>query len=292
MTESSPSPNIEDKVPEDVVRKTLDFNEGQNERKENESDPIIENDTNTDITQTDTKQDETKIKSSIHTPLKNAEHMTDKAVNFVLGDSNGLRIHMKDPDVKNISKTGQKAADIGTLLKIADAKASGKKVKNIIIHLGTNDISKCKEDSAQAMIAIRETHKQFPKAQITFSSIIPRKGKSPAIGVLNDSSKAVNDFIRKLAVKESYMCYLNNDSDITDNGVPIKSFYDTSDASGVHLSVKGADMLADSFQDFFNCGHVSDDDLVTPHTQKRNRSVLSNTPPSDKQVAKTNKIFK
>ena len=102
----------------------------------------------------------------------------------------------------------------------------------------------------------------------------------------------MNDYIRKLAVKESYLYYLNNDADITDNGVPIKSFYDPSDATGVHLSVKGADMLADSFQDFFNCGHVSDDELVTPYTQKRNRSVLSNTPPSDKQVAKTNKVSK
>ena len=51
-------------------------------------------------------------------------------------------------------------------------------------------------------------------------------------------------------------------------------------------------MLADSFQDFFNCGHISDDELSTPNTQKRNRSVLSNTPPSDKQVTKTNKTSK
>ena len=73
MTDSSLSPNLEDKIPEDVVRKTLEFSVGENERKENESDPIIENDTNTDSTQTevltanDTKQDDTENKSSIHT---------------------------------------------------------------------------------------------------------------------------------------------------------------------------------------------------------------------------------
>ena len=37
---------------------------------------------------------------------------------------------------------------------------------------------------------------------------------------------------------------------------------------------------------------MSDDELSTPNTQKRNRSVLSNTPPSDKQVTKTNNTSK
>ena len=211
----------------------------------------------------------------------------------MLGYSNAIRIHVKGPDVKNISKTGQKAAEIDTLLKIAEAKASGRNVKSIIMHLGTNYISRCKDDSSQAMIdvstAIRDTHKQFPNAKIAFSSILP---KSPAIGILNDTSKAVNDYIRKLAVKESYLSYLNNDNDIMDKGIPIKAYYDPNDATGVHLSVKGAELLADSFQDFFNCGHISDDEFTTPYAQKRNRSVLSNTPPSDKQVTKTNKVSK
>ena len=101
--------------------------------------------------------------------------------------------------------------------------------------MGTNDVSKCKNDSAQAMIdvttAISETHKKFPKAKIAFSSILPRRGESPAIGVLNDTSRAVNDYIRKLAIKESYLSYLNNDNDVIDKGIPIKALYDTNDAT-------------------------------------------------------------
>ena len=68
--------------------------------------------------------------------------------------------------------------------------------------------------------------------------------------------------------------------------------YDSNDATGVHLSVKGAEMLADAFQNFFDCAETSEYLFETPTTHKQNRSVLSNTPPSDKQVTKTNKIFK
>ena len=83
---------------------------------------------------------------------------------------------MKDPDVKNSSVTGQKAADIDNLLKVAQIKANGKSLKRIIIHLGTNDVFKCKTDSAQVTVdtatAISETHKKIPEAEIAFSSIL------------------------------------------------------------------------------------------------------------------------
>ena len=298
MNETSTSLNPEDKVPEDSVRKTLEFNETHTNDTHDENQNTAEK-SNIETEQSNiqvsenTKQDNT-VQNRI--PIKNLQRTPNKVVNFVLGDSNGVRINVKDPDVKNISKTGQKAAEIGTLLKIAETKASGRSVQNILIHLGTNDVSRRRDDSAQAMVdittAIKETHKQFPEASIAFSSILPRRGKTTAIKTLNETSKAVNEYVRKMSVKESYLSYLNNDNDMVDNGVPIKAFYDPSDATGVHLSAKGADVLADSFQDFFNCGHISDDEFTTPHAQKRNRSVLSNTPPSDKQIAKTNKVTK
>ena len=110
---------------------------------------------------------------------------------------------------------------------------------------------------------------------------------------MKKTAKTVNDYIKKLAIKERYLSFNENDLDILDKDVPIRGYYDSSDATGVHISVKGADMLAGSFQDFFNCGPTSDDDhYMTPGSYKRNRSVLSNTPPSDKQISKTNKVVK
>ena len=78
-----------------------------------------------------------------------------------------------------------------------------------------------------------------------------------------------------------------------DKGIPIRAFYDSSDATGIHLSYKGADMLADSFQDFFNCGHISDDEFCnTKHTKTKLQCVFKHTPTFDKQVTKTNKLSK
>ncbi|MCG8113313.1 MAG: hypothetical protein N0E59_21385, partial [Candidatus Thiodiazotropha taylori] len=92
--------------------------------------------------------------------------------------------------------------------------------------------------------------------------------------------------------REPYLYYMDNNYDFLDKGIPIKAFYDPNDTAGIHVSDKGADMLAESFQEFFNTGQSSYDDYSTPTTYKRNRSVLSNTPPSDKQVSKTNKMAK
>ena len=300
MTESTATLNPEFDASEDKVRKTLDFDEGNtsitNKENQNKEEMNTEREQSRTQVPLNMKQDSAGAEDQSRIPIRNFERTSNKVVNFVLGDSNGVRIHVNDPEVKNISKTGQKASEIGTLLKIAEAKTNGKSVKNILIHLGTNDVSKCKDDSTQATVditsAIRETHTQFPEASIAFSSILPRRGKSSAVKTLNETSKTVNEYVRKMSVKESYLSFLNNDSDFVDNGVPIRALYDSSDATGVHLSVKGADVLADSFQDFFNCGHISDDDFSTPQAHKRNRSVLSNTPPSDKQVAKTNKVTK
>ena len=281
---------------------TDDVSETQTSDKNNDKHETY-NTIDTEKTVTEQKQDSEQkeataheIKTQVLTPSK---LVSEDYVNFVLGDSNALRIHVKDPDVKNISKSGHKAADIKSLLEAADARATAdnKTVKRIVVHLGTNDVSKHRSDSAQVQLevstALSETHKKFPQASIAFSSIVPRRGKSSVITLMNSTAKTVNEYIKKLAAREPYLSYIDNDLDIFHQGVLNRTLYEQSDTTGVHLSTKGADMLADSFQEFFNCGPTSDDDhFMTPVSSKRNHSVLSNTPPSEKQVSKTNKTVK
>ena len=81
--------------------------------------------------------------------------------------------------------------------------------------------------------------------------------------------------------------FLSNDVDLLEKAVPIKSLYHSNDGTGIHVSVKGAEILEDDIQTFFDSGGTSDDRYETPSTYKRNRSVLSITPPSDKQRLKT-----
>ena len=160
-----------------------------------------------DKTVTEQKQDSEQKESTVHDiktqVLMPSKLVSDDYVNFVLGDSNALRIHVKDPDVKNISKSGHKAADIKSLLEAADAQATAdnKTVKRIIVHLGTNDVSKHRSDSAQVQLevstALSETHKKFPQASIAFSSIVPRRGKSSVITLMNSTAKTVNEYINQ-----------------------------------------------------------------------------------------------
>ena len=66
--------------------------------------------------------------------------------------------------------------------------------------------------------------------------------------------------------------------------------HDASDATGVHLSSKGAEILEENIQTFFSQWAQHRFALwETPSGTKRNRSVLSNMPPSDKHVPKQNK---
>ena len=88
---------------------------------------------------TEQDQDTWQVITTNKTHFESADYM-----NFVIGDSNAIRIHVKDPDVKNVSKSGQKAKDIKSLLDDAASQASSNKktVKRIVLHLGTNDVSK------------------------------------------------------------------------------------------------------------------------------------------------------
>ena len=97
-------------------------------------------------------------------------------------------------------------------------------MKRVAIHLGTNDVGKNRADANQVILevssAITETHQQFPDAEVAFSSIPHRKGKTPAISTMNSTAKSVNEYVSKLTKKESYLYYLNNDDDLLDKGVP------------------------------------------------------------------------
>ena len=74
-----------------------------------------------------------------------------------------------------------------------------------------------------------------------------------------------------MSKKESYMYFLNNDEDLLKDRVPIKSFYDPSDSTGIHLSVKRASVLEENIQSFFDSGEASGFDI---ETERRLVSIL------------------
>ena len=150
----------------------------------------------------------------------------------------------------NISQPGAAAAGTGPLLSKAKTKTTNRRVKRVAIHLRTVDIGRNKFD------AITAAHKQFPNAEIAFSSIPHRKGISPAINTMSTTAKSVNEYVCKLTKKDSYLYYLNNDDDLPDKGIPVRSMYGASDTNGVHLSSKGAESLEENIQTFFDSGPI------------------------------------
>ena len=83
-----------------------------------------------------------------------------------------------------------------------------------------------------------------------------------------------------MAKKESYVYFLNNNEDLLKDGIPMRSMYDNNDVKGIHLSGKGASVLEEHIQSFFDCGSASglDFDSETLQVRKRNRSVTSKPP--------------
>ena len=136
----------------------------------------------------------------------------------------------------------------------------------------------------EASSAVKAIRGEFPKADIAFSSILQRREKSPGIITMNKTVQTVKEYMCELSVKEDKLYYRNNDDDMVDRGIPIKSMYDLNDTMGVHASSKGAEILEEN-----SSGLSSQYTNDTSGNKKRNRSVLSITPPSDKQMHKTSK---
>ena len=281
---------------------THNIGNNDNENNANEINENIDNEDLDTTINTDRETDSSKVEKDDNRSQqlhelggKNQDtgNQTVNPVHVVLGDSNATRVHFKDPDVFNVSQSGASAAAIEVLLSKTKSKTTNKTVKRVAMHFGTVDVSRHKSDANQVILevssALTEINNHFPEAEIAFSSIPQRKDKSAVIVAMNKIADTVNEYIRKLTKKQPYLYYLNNDEDLLDKGIPVKAYYDTNDASGVHLSSKGAEILEENIQTFFDSGLTTESMYETPYSKKRNRSVLSGTPLSDKHAPKINK---
>jgi hypothetical protein len=79
--------------------------------------------------------------------------------------------------------------------------------------LGSNDVSKCKDDSDQVNVlltqAISKVKSYFPDYLIGICGILPRKGTGNNTNILNATTTSVNNFIRKLCMKDQTVEYID-----------------------------------------------------------------------------------
>ncbi|WAR01915.1 LOW QUALITY PROTEIN: hypothetical protein MAR_008473, partial [Mya arenaria] len=184
-------------------------------------------------------------------------------VHIILGDSNCARIHVKDPDIRNVSFSGISITSVDSLIskvKIGDNEA----VASVVIHLGTNDMRNRSSDDIiadtnRALITVAET---WPDVPVAFSSILPHKGTNPLVKSMNSAAKQINKNILRLCQSKNNFHYLDNDHSFNKFN---KSFYDPRDPTGVHVSDEGAEELYANFLAFVFDGE-SDELVEVPST--------------------------
>ena len=109
---------------------------------------------------------------------------------------------------------------------------------------GTNDVSKCKDDSDQVNVlltqAIAKVKSHFPDSLIGICGIFPRKGTGNNTNILNATTTSVNNFIRKLCMKDPTVEYIDTISDFFNQRAIVKSMFYKNDHSGVHIGSDGS----------------------------------------------------
>ncbi|CAC5407845.1 CNBP [Mytilus coruscus] len=167
------------------------------------------------------------------------------------GASNCLRVGRFEDNLINASINGATLEKIDQCLGAAfenhRVKSNGSNVGKVILSLGTNDLSKNKHDSDQVNVfatqAIVKVKQSFPNADIGVCGIIPRKGNSNHIHTVNETATNVNKFLEKLCLKDEVLTYIDVEHIFTKNGSVVKSLYEKTDTSGVHITIEGAQTI-------------------------------------------------
>ena len=87
--------------------------------------------------------------------------------------------------------------------------------------------------------AIAKVKSHFPDSLIGICGIFPRKGTGNNTNILNATTTSVNNFIRKLCVKDPTVEYIDTISDFFNQRAIVKSMFDNNDHSGVHIGPDG-----------------------------------------------------
>jgi hypothetical protein len=122
---------------------------------------------------------------------------TISAVNILLGASNGVRLGAFDDNFINASISGATLNNIDQCIDRAISKLenTNSMVNNVVMCLGTNDVSKCKDDSDQVNVlltqAIAKVKSYFPDSLVCICGIFPRKGTGKNTNILNATTTSV-----------------------------------------------------------------------------------------------------
>ena len=151
------------------------------------------------------KQEVSDINKNLNPVFEMKSSPSISSQTIILGASNCTRIIIDDPNIHNLSVSGTTLDNVQSLLDKSDNEVEADFVKKVILSLGTNDISKHKNDVEQVNVnltmCIEAAKQKYPFAKIGICSILPRRGKGIHLQALNAAATSVNTFVRKLCKK-------------------------------------------------------------------------------------------
>ena len=104
-------------------------------------------------------------------------------------------------------------------------------------------MTKCNDHSDQVNVLLTQAFAKvihdFPDSWIGIYGILPRKGTDNDPNIVNATTTSVNNFIRKLCMKDPTDEYSDTISDLFNQRAIVKSMFEKDDHSGVHIGLEG-----------------------------------------------------
>ena len=202
----------------------------------------------------------------------------ENTISVVIGDS--ILINAQEPEgVKLVADRGATLTSIQPMIEKAKKKTKGAEVKNVVLALGINDITRTQSTGSTSALytsAISKVKQHFPNSNIFISAVVPRRETNSAIKTSNEQIIEINNYLRDTA-KLTDTGFIGNSN--TFNKSLGEQYHDKKDPSGIHLNKQGQNKLME----------IISDTLQKPDTgSKRSRSI---TTPSSAEKEQKNRRF-
>lgn len=188
---------------------------------------------------------------------------THKNCAVLLGDSNAKGIHVNSTDVE-VTKICRSAATLQDVSELMDeCTKRPEEVRAVLIQLGaynwscspTDDIEKHESLYREFIEMLNSVSSRYPQAELVISSI-PQRMQSDSdqvhIDAINNEITALNASLQALAKEEENVVFINNELDLTVNGLPNALLYVESDKTGVHLNEAGLALVSHNVSEWLN----------------------------------------
>ena len=124
-------------------------------------------------------------------------------------------------------ESGATWLSIKNLTEAASKQLNISGIKSVVIHLGTNDVTR--HDSGETILnvtsAIDHAKEKFPKAGIAIASVPPRRGSERSQKKANEATASVNSYLQAMSRRTKTVHYIDTHTLLAPKGYPLGHLY-------------------------------------------------------------------